>query len=255
MRDEEHFARPPRQRPRREAVKCLFNDQTLASTQRGQPRRRVKSDAVLAPRSAAGLSPESGVDAEHPGKRVERPLLSDKSAVLRLPPVARKEARHHSVAASPVPDENSSRLENAGEFNDHAGVVRWIVEKPERCEQIHDAVKTTCPRCRQLSHVRAPVMQRRPAAALGGESEKLARVVDAVDAEAGFCQKMSVPSLPARRVENTRSHRQPEDFDYPSCLGARALRREYRIVFPEVLQIEIAFPPLGLTTQKNTGSR
>lgn len=98
-------------------------------------------------------------------------------------------------------------------------------------------------------------MQRRPAAALGGESEKLARVVDAVDAEAGFRQKMSVSPLSARRVENARSHRQPEDFDYPSCLGARALRREYRIVFPEVLRVEIAFPPLGLTTQKNTGSR
>ncbi len=98
-------------------------------------------------------------------------------------------------------------------------------------------------------------MQRRPAAALGGESEKLARVVDAVDAEAGFRQKMSVSPLSAWCVENARSHRQPENFDYPPCLGARTLRREYRIVFPEVLRVEIAFPPLGLTTQKNTGSR
>lgn len=62
-------------------------------------------------------------------------------------------------------------------------------------------------------------------------------------------------TLATRRIEHSRSHRKAEHLDHSARLGSRALGREHRIVFLEVLRIEIAFPPLRFTTQKNTGSR
>ena len=61
--------------------------------------------------------------------------------------------------------------------------------------------------------------------------------------------------LAARRIEHARANRKSEYLDYAASLLSSALRGEHRIVFLKVLRIEIAFPPLRLTTQKNTGSR
>ena len=66
---------------------------------------------------------------------------------------------------------------------------------------------------------------------------------------------MRMPPLPAWRVQNPCTDRQPEHFDEPARLDAIALRGEDRRVLEKILRIEIAFPPLRATRQKKTGSR
>ena len=98
-------------------------------------------------------------------------------------------------------------------------------------------------------------MQRRSASAPQRCGEQLARVVDAVYSKACLGQEVGVAALTARHVEDARSDRKPKDFDYSCNFGAIPLGGEDRRVFQEVVRIEIAFPPLQLATQKNTGSR
>lgn len=62
-------------------------------------------------------------------------------------------------------------------------------------------------------------------------------------------------TLPAWSIEHARAHRQSKNFDEAPGFSPVALRRENGSVLKEVLRIEIAFPPLRRTTQKNTGSR
>ena len=62
-------------------------------------------------------------------------------------------------------------------------------------------------------------------------------------------------SLTTWSIENARSDRKSQNFDDTRDLGAIALRSENWSVLEEIMRIEIAFPPLRLSTQKNTGSR
>ncbi len=68
---------------------------------------------------------------------------------------------------------------------------------------------------------------------------------------------MRVAALTARRIQDARADRQTKQLDYPPSFGAIALGREDRTVFPEVMRIEIVFPPLPPRSvgQKKTGSR
>jgi hypothetical protein len=98
-------------------------------------------------------------------------------------------------------------------------------------------------------------VQRFAGSAFCGEREKLSREVDTVHAKAGFCEKMSVASLTAGRVQNACIDRKSKHLDEPARLGAVALRGEDRSVFQKILRIEIALPPLRAARQKKTGSR
>jgi len=64
-----------------------------------------------------------------------------------------------------------------------------------------------------------------------------------------------VPPLTTRCIENARADGKSQNFDDTSNFGAVTLCSEDRRVFEEIMRIEIAFPPLRLSTQKNTGSR
>ena len=154
-----------------------------------------------------------------------------------------------------MPYEDSAGLEYAREFGDRSGVVGRIVEKAERREEIYHSVKPTCPAGRELSHVCPAIVKRRTGPARCREREKHGRIIDSVHAVARFSEQMRMATLPARRIEHPRSHRKSKCFDDATRLGSGTLRREDWIVFLEVLRIEIVFPPLRLTTQKNTGSR
>ena len=80
-------------------------------------------------------------------------------------------------------------------------------------------------------------------------------VVQAVDIVSGFREKMRMPALPAGNIENSRIRRQLEDFEKSRNFLAVALEFEDRLVFEEVVRVEISLPPLGFLFQKNTGSR
>ena len=62
-------------------------------------------------------------------------------------------------------------------------------------------------------------------------------------------------ALAAWGVEHTRPDRKAQDLYDSRSFGAIALPCKNGRVFEEVVRIEIAFPPLPLSTQKNTGSR
>src|SRR6266496_2789970 len=66
---------------------------------------------------------------------------------------------------------------------------------------------------------------------------------------------MRVTTLPTWSIENARADGKSQNFDDTRDFGAITLRGEDRSVFQEIMRIEIAFPPLRLSTQKNTGSR
>jgi hypothetical protein len=104
-------------------------------------------------------------------------------------------------------------------------------------------------------------MQRRTCPLTLRQRKQFRRIVDAVDSKARLGQQVRVTSLTARRIQDTRPDRQTEQLDYATSFRAIALRRKDRTVFPEVMRIEIAFPPLPLplprrsVAQKKTGSR
>ena len=85
--------------------------------------------------------------------------------------------------------------------------------------------------------------------------QQLARIIDAVYAKPCFGEQMGMAALTAWRIENPRANGKSEHIDDSRSLRAIALRCEDRGVLEEVVRIEIAFPPLCLSTQKNTGSR
>jgi len=98
---------------------------------------------------------------ENTREPVEAPFVRDESTVGRLPPVALKKTRHNTVTTATMPNESAAGLEHASEFCENNAIVRWLREKPKRCEQIEHGVEAACPSRRQLSHVAACVSQSR----------------------------------------------------------------------------------------------
>jgi hypothetical protein len=66
---------------------------------------------------------------------------------------------------------------------------------------------------------------------------------------------MRVASLTTWSIENARADGKSQNFDDTRDFGAITLRSKDGSVLEEIMRIEIAFPPLRLSTQKNTGSR
>jgi hypothetical protein len=66
---------------------------------------------------------------------------------------------------------------------------------------------------------------------------------------------MRVASLATWSIENARAHGKSQNLDDTCDFRAVALRSENGSVLEEIMRIEIAFPPLRLSIQKNTGSR
>lgn len=83
----------------------------------------------------------------------------------------------------------------------------------------------------------------------------MAGVVETIDIVSGFGEKMSVSSLTAWNVENSRASRQSQDVDDPRDFLAIPLELEDGLVFEKVVGVEVRLPPFGFFRQKNTGSR
>ena len=58
-------------------------------------------------------------------------------------------------------------------------------------------------------------------------------------------ERMRVPALAAWHIENARPDRQREHLHQSSDVAAVPLLGEQRLVFPEVLRVEIGRPPLS----------
>jgi hypothetical protein len=98
-------------------------------------------------------------------------------------------------------------------------------------------------------------MKRWTGTALQSGGQQLSRVVDAVYSKPCFREQVCVAALTAWRIEDARAKGESEPINDARSLSTIALGCEYRSVFKEVMRIEIAFPPLRLAAQKNTGSR
>ncbi len=66
---------------------------------------------------------------------------------------------------------------------------------------------------------------------------------------------MSVPALPAWDVENSGSDGKSEHVQQPSDFTSVALGRKNRLVFQQIVGVEICLPPFSPSDQKKTGSR
>ena len=154
-----------------------------------------------------------------------------------------------------MPNQNSTGLQDASKLADHPRIVGWIIEEPKRREEIYDAIEAIGPHRRKFAHVRASVVKRWTCTSLQRSSQQLSGIIDAVYAKPCFGEQVRMAPLPTWRIEDARANRKSEHVDNARSLGPIPLRCENRRVLEKVVRIEIAFPPLRLSTQKNTGSR
>jgi cell division septation protein DedD len=133
--------------------------------------------------------------------------MRDQRAVVRLPPVARQESRHDTVAIAAVPHEHSPRREHARELGDHSRVVARLGEETERRKKIEHGIETTGPTRRQLSHVAARVAKPCPSTATSCASEEVGGVVQTIHIESRFGEQVRMSSLSAWNVEHARVRR------------------------------------------------
>lgn len=166
-----------------------------------------------------------------------------------------KKARHDAVTAAAVPNENSARAKDTGKFGDHTTVIGWIGKEAERREEIQHSVEAFRPPARQSAHVAAVVSEIRPSSPRPRPREELAREVEPIDTETRLGEKMRMASLTAGNVQNPRGGWQPEEIDDASHLATVALQVEERLVFAQIIGVEIASPPVvGATSAPRTDS-
>jgi hypothetical protein len=138
-------------------------------------------------------------------QRIEGALVADHRSVIGLPPIPIEEARNDTVPAATMPNEKTTGREDTRELGDHSSIVRRLEEEAKRREEIQHGIEAPAPARRQSTHVASCVSQPRPRAATPGTLEEIARVVEAVDVEAGFSEQVRMPSLSARAVEHART--------------------------------------------------
>jgi hypothetical protein len=89
------------------------------------------------------------------------------------------------------------------------------------------------------------VPQARSRPACERPSEQVAREVQTVDPETSFREKMCVPTLAARHIEDAGSRWKTEHLGEACYLTTVAFGCEERLVFVQVLGVEVARPPIG----------
>ena len=151
-------------------------------------------------------------------------LVRDHRAVVRLPPVAREELRHHAVAAAAVPDQHAAGLEHARELaRSRARRRAGSRKKPNDGEQIEHRVEAAGPLAREACACRrACSAGSGPCRARLRDVEEMARVVEPVDVEARFGEQMRVAPLSARHVEQSRRRRAARAARSAARLRARS---------------------------------
>jgi len=242
-RHEQHLARAPRQRTIAPAVVRCLDDEADVGTELGKPRWRIEPDAVLAFTASAGAAP-MGLDREDARERIEAALLRVQGAVRSAPPIAVKEARHHTVAVAAMPDENTAGPQDTCNLREHEPIVRGIGEETEGGEQIEHGVEAPAPGWRKPAHVALVIAQRRARASLASAREKMRREIHAVDEEACLRKEMRMAPLSARDVENARAGWEPEHLEEPRYFATISLEGEERLVLAKVDVVEISRPPI-----------
>ena len=154
-----------------------------------------------------------------------------------------------------MPDQDPIRTKYSRKFRNDAGIVSGVGKKAKRCEEIEYGVELSAPPRRQLSHVAARIAKVWTSPTLACYPKQIFRVIQAVDLEARFGQKMRVSPLSAGNVENLRPRRQLEYVDESRDFLAITLECEDRLVLEQVVGVEVPLPPLVLFFQKKTGSR
>ena len=145
----------------------------------------------------------------------------------------------------PCQTQHAARLEHARELGEHAAIVGRLGEEAERREQIEHGVEAAGPRAGSARMSPRVYRRRVPVPALSRAREQVARVVEAIDVEAGFGEQMRVASLAARHVEHARAGRKAEHVDEARDLATIALERKERLVLEQILRVEVALPPFG----------
>ena len=153
-----------------------------------------------------------------------------------------------------MPKKNSTRLKDASEFRDHAGIVTRVVEESKGREKIYHGVESTFPPSRKATHVAAGVFEIRPRPALARNLQKMLGIIETVDSIARLGQQVCMPSLSARYVEYARSYGETKYIDNARGFMTIALGGENRLILEQILGVEVRLPPLAFP-QKNTGSR
>ena len=251
--NQQHFRRSAPERAIFEAVKCLLHNEARVRKELRETGCGIQADA-MAPLAFPVCATPSSVNLEQPGKWIERSLVRDERAVRSRPPILAEKARHYSVPASAVPDENAPGLEDASELPDHKSVFSGMREEAKGREEIHYRVEPSAPARRHFPHVADGVAKCRSGAAPLRYRNQMLRVVEAIYVIAVLSQQMRVASLPARHVENSGADRQAENFDQARDFRPVALGREDRLVLPQIMGVEMRLPPLRGLFQKKTGS-
>jgi len=153
-----------------------------------------------------------------------------------------------------MPDEDASGLQDSRELVDHFRIVARTGKEAERSEEVDDRVELRCPAAGHLSHVTLGVLQIRADASFASEANEVLGVVEAINLESSFGEKMSVSSLPARDVKNSGSMRKAQNVNDTGCFVSVALEREDWLILEQIPGVEIRLPPLGCFSQKKTGS-
>ena len=94
------------------------------------------------------------------------------------------------------------------------------------------------PAGRHLSHVAARVAEVGANAALPGNREQFAGVVETVHMVSSFGQQVCVPSLSTRNVENAGTNGELKEIHEPCRFLAIALGREKQAVLQEIVGVE-----------------
>ena len=64
-------------------------------------------------------------------------------------------------------------------------------------------------------------------------------VVEAIDLESSFREKVRVSSLPTRHVKDSRALRKSENVDYAGSLVSIPLEREDRLILEQIPGVEV----------------
>ncbi len=144
-----------------------------------------------------------------------------------------------------MPEENASRLEHARELGEDVSIVSRLGKESERREEVENGAEASGPARRKRPHVASRITEARSGAALARALQEIARVIESVDVESCFGEQVCVASLSAGDVEQARTGWKPEDVDESSDFMSVALEREQRLVFEQVLSVEVALPPFA----------
>ena len=153
-------------------------------------------------RAVAIASRPLSVDRQHARETIEPALVSDECPILRSPPVTREEARHDTVAAPAVPDQQPAGCEHARELANDPPVVSRVEKEAERREQVEHGIESPRPLRGKVSHVALGVAKPLSLTARPRALEQRLGVIESIDVEAGFREQVRVAALAARNVEN-----------------------------------------------------